>query len=80
MSTIDFAGVYDRYAPDVLHFALYLTGDRREADGYHLHAVAAAVHRQCCMRGDRVDHLCGLAEPRAEARARRSFISAPVSR
>src|SRR4030095_8661017 len=32
MSTIDFGSLYDRYARDVLHFALYLTGDRREAD------------------------------------------------
>lgn len=32
MPTIDFGSVYDRYAKDVLHFALYLTGDRREAD------------------------------------------------
>jgi RNA polymerase sigma-70 factor, ECF subfamily len=32
MSTIDFASLYERYAADVRHFALYLTGDRREAD------------------------------------------------
>ena len=32
MSTIDFGSLYERYASDVRHFALYLTGDRREAD------------------------------------------------
>lgn len=32
MKPIDFGGLYERYAADVLHFALYLTGDRREAD------------------------------------------------
>jgi RNA polymerase sigma-70 factor, ECF subfamily len=32
MEAIDFGAVYERYAADVLHFALYLTGDRREAD------------------------------------------------
>jgi DNA-directed RNA polymerase specialized sigma24 family protein len=28
----DFDGLYRRYAPDVLRFALYLSGDRSEAE------------------------------------------------
>ena len=32
MPQVDFASLYERYAADVLHFALFLTGDRAEAD------------------------------------------------
>lgn len=32
MKTTDFGAVYERYADDVLRFALYLTGDRAEAE------------------------------------------------
>ena len=32
MAKVDFVGLYERYSSDVLHFALYLTADRREAE------------------------------------------------
>jgi RNA polymerase sigma-70 factor (ECF subfamily) len=32
MHPVDFGSLYERYATDVMHFALYLTGDRREAE------------------------------------------------
>jgi RNA polymerase sigma-70 factor (ECF subfamily) len=32
MQSIDFSAVYERYSADVLRFALYLTGDRAEAE------------------------------------------------
>jgi RNA polymerase sigma-70 factor (ECF subfamily) len=32
MAEVDFAGLYERYAADVMHFALYLSGDRGEAE------------------------------------------------
>jgi len=32
MNSLDFGGVYERYAPDVLRFAVYLTGSRAEAE------------------------------------------------
>ena len=32
MKSTDFGAVYERYADDVLRFALYLTGDRAEAE------------------------------------------------
>jgi RNA polymerase sigma-70 factor (ECF subfamily) len=32
MTEVDFEGLYERYAADVLHFALYLCGDRHEAE------------------------------------------------
>ena len=32
MAQVDFGGLYDRYARDVMHFALYLTGNRSDAE------------------------------------------------
>jgi RNA polymerase sigma-70 factor (ECF subfamily) len=32
MNGVDFGGIYDKYAADVLRFALYLTGNRADAE------------------------------------------------
>src|SRR6185436_11288822 len=32
MEPVEFGSLYERYAPDVLRFALYLTGSRAEAE------------------------------------------------
>jgi RNA polymerase sigma-70 factor, ECF subfamily len=32
MNAVDFGGIYEKYAADVLRFALYLSGDRAEAE------------------------------------------------
>jgi RNA polymerase sigma-70 factor (ECF subfamily) len=32
MKSVDFGSLYERYAPDVLRFAVYLTGSRAEAE------------------------------------------------
>jgi len=45
MTLIEFGRLYERYAGDVLRFALYLTGDRSEA-AWTVYAVWLAHERR----------------------------------
>src|SRR5262249_1498479 len=54
METVQFGELYERYARDVLRFALYLTGDRGEAEDITSEALVRAWVDSSTLRVDTV--------------------------